>query len=96
MIDLYSVKPVDRATLREAAEDTGCLVTVEDHHQEGGIGDAVLDAFSDGRPVPRLVRLAVGTMPGSATPAEEAARRGIDAESIEAAVRMLVEQAIVP
>lgn len=96
VIDLYSVKPVDRATLREAAEGTGCLVTVEDHRQEGGIGDAVLDAFSDGRPVPRLVRLAVGTMPGSATPAEELHAAGIDAESIEAAVRMLVEQAIVP
>ncbi|MFJ7771918.1 transketolase [Streptomyces sp. NPDC097107] len=96
VIDLYSVKPVDRATLREAAEDTGCLVTVEDHRQEGGIGDAVLDAFCDGRPVPRLVRLAVGTMPGSATPAEELHAAGIDAESVEAAVRMLVEQAIVP
>ncbi|MFJ8189308.1 transketolase [Streptomyces sp. NPDC096094] len=95
VIDLYSVKPVDRATLREAAEDTGCLVTVEDHRQEGGIGDAVLDAFCDGRPVPRLVRLAVGTMPGSATPAEELHAAGIDAESIAAAGRMLVEQAIV-
>ncbi|WP_328563656.1 transketolase [Streptomyces coelicoflavus] len=95
VIDLYSVKPVDRATLRAAAEETGCLVTVEDHRQEGGIGDAVLDAFCDGRPVPRLVRLAVTTMPGSATPAEELHGAGIDAESIEAAARMLVEQAIV-
>ncbi|MFH8440257.1 transketolase [Streptomyces sp. NPDC018026] len=96
VIDLYSVKPVDRATLRAAAEETGCLVTVEDHRREGGIGDAVLDAFTDGRPVPRLVRLAVTTMPGSATPAEELHAAGIDAESIEAAARMLVEQAIVP
>ncbi|MFE9702384.1 transketolase [Streptomyces sp. NPDC005930] len=96
VIDLYSVKPVDRATLRAAAEETGCLVSVEDHRQEGGIGDAVLDAFSDGRPVPRLVRLAVTGMPGSATPAEELRAAGIDAESVEAAVRMLVEQAIVP
>ncbi|NEB21992.1 transketolase [Streptomyces coelicoflavus] len=95
VIDLYSVKPVDRATLRAAAEETGCLVTVEDHRREGGIGDAVLDAFTDGRPVPRLVRLAVTTMPGSATPAEELHGAGIDAESIEAAARMLVEQAIV-
>ncbi|MFF8092458.1 transketolase [Streptomyces sp. NPDC016675] len=96
VIDLYSVKPVDRDTLRRAAEDTGCLLTVEDHRQEGGLGDAVLDAFCDGRPVPRLVRLAVGTMPGSASPAEELHAAGIDAESVAAAVRMLVEQAIVP
>ncbi|MFJ2715683.1 transketolase [Streptomyces sp. NPDC087437] len=95
VIDLYSVKPVDRDTLRKAAEDTGCLLTVEDHHAEGGIGDAVLDAFTDGRPVPRLVRLAVREMPGSASPAEQLHAAGIDAESIAAAARLLVEEAVV-
>ncbi|MFE4410533.1 transketolase [Streptomyces sp. NPDC056821] len=95
VIDLYSVKPVDRDTLREAAEDTGCLLTVEDHHAEGGIGDAVLDAFTDGRPVPRLVRLAVREMPGSASPAEQLHAAGIDAESIAAAARLLVEESVV-
>ncbi|MGC0399170.1 transketolase [Streptomyces sp. SAI-126] len=96
VVDLYSVKPVDRDTLRQAAEDTGCLLTVEDHREEGGLGDAVLDAFTDGRPVPRLVRLAVRTMPGSASPEEQLHAAGIDAESIAAAGRLLVEQAIVP
>ncbi|KMS74858.1 transketolase [Streptomyces leeuwenhoekii] len=96
VIDLYSVKPVDRATLRQAAEETGCLLTVEDHREEGGLGDAVLDAFGDGRPVPRLVRLAVRTMPGSASPAEQLRAAGIDAESITAAGRLLTEQAVVP
>ncbi|MFS8201309.1 transketolase [Streptomyces sp. CWNU-52B] len=95
VVDLYSVKPVDRQTLREAAERTGCLLTVEDHHAEGGIGDAVLDAFLDGRPVPRLVRLAVRSMPGSATPAEQLHAAGIDAESIAASVKLLVENAVV-
>ncbi|MDI3417365.1 transketolase [Streptomyces luteolus] len=95
VIDLYSVKPVDRATLREAAADTGCLLTVEDHREEGGIGDAVAEVFADGSPPPRLVRLAVRTMPGSATPEEQLHAAGIDAESIEAAARLLVEQAVV-
>ncbi|MEU7057761.1 transketolase [Streptomyces sp. NPDC046197] len=96
VIDLYSVKPVDRNTLRRAAEDTGCLLTVEDHREEGGLGDAVLDAFLDGRPVPRLVRLAVRTMPGSASPAEQLHAAGIDAESIAVSARLLVERAVVP
>ncbi|UXY22879.1 transketolase [Streptomyces cynarae] len=96
VIDLYSVKPVDRETLREAADRTGCLLTVEDHREEGGLGDAVLDAFLDGRPVPRLVRLAVRTMPGSATPEEQLHAAGIDAESIAASARLLVEHAVVP
>ncbi|MEU2561247.1 transketolase [Streptomyces longispororuber] len=94
VIDLYSVKPVDRATLREAAEVTGCLLTVEDHRPEGGIGDAVVDAFSDGMPVPRLARLAVTGMPGSASPAEQLHAAGVDAESIAAAVRLLVEHVV--
>ncbi|MGP4011281.1 transketolase [Streptomyces sp. 4N124] len=95
VIDLYSVKPADLPTLRKAAEDTGCLLTVEDHHEEGGIGDAVLAAFLDGRPVPRLVRLAVRSMPGSASPEEQLHAAGIDAESIAAAGRLLVEEAVV-
>ncbi|OIJ88306.1 transketolase [Streptomyces colonosanans] len=95
VIDLYSVKPVDRGTLHEAANRTGCLLTVEDHREEGGLGDAVLDAFLDGRPLPRLARLAVRTMPGSATPAQQVHAAGIDAESITAAARLLVEHALV-
>ncbi|GAB3012687.1 transketolase [Streptomyces pseudoechinosporeus] len=95
VIDLYSIKPVDRLTLREAAEHTGCLITVEDHREEGGLGDAILDAFLDGRPMPRLVRLAVRTMPGSASPAEQLHAAGIDAESIAAAAKLLVEHAVV-
>ncbi|MFI6523380.1 transketolase [Streptomyces uncialis] len=90
VIDLYSVKPVDSGTLRQAADATGCLMTVEDHHPEGGIGDAVAEAFADGRPAPRLIRLAVRNMPASATPAEQLHHSGIDAASIAAGVRSLV------
>jgi transketolase len=95
VIDLYSVKPVDTATLHRAAEETGCLLTVEDHHAEGGLGDAVAEAFGDGRPVPRLVRLAVRTMPGSAAPDEQLNAAGIDAVGIAAAAKLLVEEAVV-
>ncbi|MEV8564860.1 transketolase [Streptomyces sp. NPDC051322] len=95
VIDLYSVKPVDAGTLRTAADQTGCLVTVEDHHPEGGLGDAVAEAFADGRPVPRLVRLAVTNMPGSATPQEQLEAAGIDGETVAAAIRLLLEEAVV-
>ncbi|MFI6048935.1 transketolase [Streptomyces violascens] len=95
IIDLYSVKPVDAETLRAAVEATGCLVTAEDHRVQGGIGDAVAEAFADGRPVPRLVRLGVQHMPASASSEEQLHLAGIDAESIAAAVRLLVERAVV-
>ncbi|WP_059005965.1 transketolase [Streptomyces specialis] len=93
VLDLYSVKPVDARALWAAAEETGCLLTVEDHRPEGGLGDAVLDAFTDGRPVPRLLRLAVGNMPGSATPEEQLREAGIDARAIATAARRHVAEA---
>jgi transketolase len=91
VIDLYSVKPVDRETLHAAAEATGGRVlTVEDHWPEGGIGDAVLEALSDGEAPARVVRLAVRDLPGSGKPAELLAEAGIDADHIAAATRALV------
>jgi transketolase len=90
VIDLYSIKPIDAATLLEAGRATGALVTVEDHFPEGGLGDAVLEVFAEETNAPRIRRLAVRIMPGSATPAEQLAAAGIDAEHIASAARDLV------
>jgi transketolase len=92
IIDAYSVKPIDRPTLHQAARDTGGkLVVAEDHWPEGGLGDAVLEAFAGGdAPLPRVVKLGVSKMPGSGTPAELLNEAGIDAEHIARAVRALV------
>jgi transketolase len=91
VIDLYSVKPIDEETLRAAAEATGGrFVVAEDHWPQGGLGEAVLSAFSDSDERPRVVHLAVREMPGSGTPAELLAAAGIDADHIAAAARQLV------
>lgn len=65
VIDAYSIKPLDVATLREAAHATGAIVTIEDHYPAGGLGEAVLDALAD-HPVP-VWRLAVRKIPMSGT-----------------------------
>lgn len=90
VIDLYSVKPIDAETLLAAGRETGAIVTVEDHFPEGGIGDAVLEAFAGERDHPAVRKLAVEIMPGSATPEEQLAAAGIDAEHIATAARELV------
>jgi transketolase len=90
VVDLYSVKPIDEQTLIEAAEATGVIVTVEDHHAEGGIGDAVLEVFADSSTRPRIITLAVRVMPTSGTPAELLAQAGIDRVTIAETVRTLV------
>src|SRR6185369_819597 len=92
VIDLYSVKPTDTATLSAAAAATGGrLVVAEDHHPEGGLGSAVLDALtSAGRAELTMAHLAVREMPGSGTTAELLAQAGIDADGIAAAARRLL------
>jgi transketolase len=92
VIDLYSVKPADTATLIAAAAATGGrLVVAEDHHPEGGLGSAVLDALTGaGRADVAVAHLAVREMPGSGTPAELLSASGIDAAHIAEAVRRLL------
>jgi transketolase len=95
VIDLYSIKPLDTATLIAAAEATGGrLVTVEDHWPEGGLGDAVLAAVAGMDEPPHVVKLAVTDMPKSGKPEELLAAAGIDAEHIAAAARRLVAQTV--
>ncbi|MGW5590980.1 transketolase [Streptomyces sp. NPDC003857] len=94
VIDLYSVKPVDAATLAAAARATqGRLVVAEDHHPEGGLGSAVADALLAARvPQLRLSHLAVRKMPGSGTTAELLDAAGISARHIEAAAKELLAE----
>jgi len=92
IIDLYSVKPVDTATLAAAAAVTGGrLVVAEDHHPEGGLGSAVADALTGaGRTDLAMARLAVREMPGSGTTRELLDASGISASHIAAAARRLL------
>jgi transketolase len=66
VIDLYSVKPVDEATLKDAARTVKAMLVVEDHFAEGGIADAVRSALSDAPSAP-VYSLAVRKIPKSAS-----------------------------
>ena len=91
VIDLYSVKPIDVKTLREAARATkGRIVVVEDHYPEGGLGAAVLEALADDPPV-RLAHLAVKGLPESGKPEELMNAAGISSRHIVAAATKLAQ-----
>jgi len=85
VIDLYSLKPVDADAIVKAAEETGAIVTVEDHWAEGGIGEIVATVLADAGIATKLERLAVTERPGSGPPADLLAAAGIDAAHIVAA-----------
>ena len=92
VIDLYSVKPVDQATLADAAAATGGrLVIAEDHYPQGGLGAAVLEALAGAGLPLRVRQCAVSGLPGSGTPEELMEAAGISASRIAAAARDLLK-----
>ncbi|GCF09382.1 transketolase [Dictyobacter arantiisoli] len=93
VIDAYSIKPIDEETLFAAAQEAGGkIITVEDHWPEGGLGEAVLEAFTQiDAPLPQVVKLAVESMPTSGTSAQLLEAAGISAHHIVEAVKALVK-----
>ncbi len=86
VIDLYSIKPLDLKTLQKAVHETKAIITVEDHHLEGGLGEAVTSALA---PVgAKVYCLAVTKMPHSGSPAQLLDYENISARSI---VKLVLE-----
>jgi transketolase len=88
VIDLYSIKPLDDATLMEAADTTGFLLTVEDHYAAGGIGEAVRSALIP--PAAPVYSLAVHRRPRSGKPQELLDYEGISHKAIVSKVKEII------
>ena len=52
VIDMHTIKPIDRELVLQAARETGCIVTSEEANVLGGLGSAVAEVVSEGCPVP--------------------------------------------
>ncbi|MDH5441218.1 MAG: transketolase family protein [Candidatus Bathyarchaeota archaeon] len=52
VVNMHTIKPLDRSLLEKAANETGAVVTAEDHTVIGGLGGAVAEALSETYPVP--------------------------------------------
>src|SRR3989344_4565065 len=89
VVDLYSVKPISDE-LEKIAKESEAVITVEDHFEEGGIGESVKTALA-GIDTP-IHSLAVRKMPKSGKPAELLSYEEIDARSIIEKVRELTNE----
>ena len=54
VINIHTIKPLDRDMVIKSAQKTGCVVTAEEHNIIGGLGSAVAEALSETCPVPVL------------------------------------------
>ena len=89
VIDLYSVKPIDVATVTAVANASGNnVITVEDHYPEGGIGEAIASALRNYNI--KIESLAVKRLPRSGKPEELMALANIDADAIVKKVKAIV------
>jgi transketolase len=89
IVDAYSVKPIDaKGILASAKETGGRIVVVEDHYEEGGLGDAVLEAVGTQA---TITHLAVRDIPRSGPPDALLDKYGISSGHIVAAVKALLK-----
>ncbi len=81
VINIHTIKPIDRDIIAKAAEETGAIVTAEEHYIMGGLGSAVCEVVAETKPVPVKI---VGTdrFGASGTPAELLKAYGLTAENI--------------
>ncbi len=89
VVDLYSIKPLDKERLILEAKKTGKVITVEDHYLEGGLGEAVCYALRN--EAITLEVLAVNKVSRSGTPEELIAYHGIDSKALSKKVLELVD-----
>jgi len=70
LINIHTIKPIDRELVIKAAKETGRIITVEEHNVIGGLGDAVCEVTSAECPVP-VRRIGVYDQFGYSGPAKE-------------------------
>ncbi|HIS79198.1 transketolase family protein [Anaeromassilibacillus sp. An200] len=87
VIDMHTIKPIDREIILKAAKETGKIVTAEEHNVIGGLGDAVASVLSEECPTP-LVKIGVNDEFGYSGPAVDLLKQfGLCASHIEEVVK---------
>ena len=91
VINIHTIKPIDKDILVAAAKETGAIVTAEEHSIIGGLGSAVSEALAEEYPVP-VVKLGVNDTFGKSGPALELLKIfGLDAENIVIKAKKAIE-----
>ncbi|MBE6689024.1 MAG: transketolase family protein [Ruminococcaceae bacterium] len=70
VINIATIKPIDKDILIKAAKETGAIVTAEEHSVVGGLGSAVCEALCEEKPVP-VLKVGIQDTFGKSGPAEE-------------------------
>lgn len=92
IINIHTIKPIDRNLIIESAVKTGKVVTVEEHSVIGGLGSAVCDVLSEEAPT-KVMKIGINDVFGESGPALELIQKyGLDAKSIYQKVKAFVKK----
>lgn len=90
VINIHTIKPLDEELVVKAAQETGKVVTVEEHSVIGGLGGAVAEVLAEKAPT-KMLRIGINDVFGESGPAVQLlAKYGIDAEGIYEKVKAFV------
>lgn len=82
VVDIHTIKPIDRETIIKSAKETKKLISVEDHSVIGGLGTAISDGLTEQYPT-KLIKLGINDTFGKSGKAEELLKYfGLTAENI--------------
>ncbi|MBS1687596.1 MAG: transketolase family protein, partial [Bacteroidetes bacterium] len=85
LINMHTIKPLDEAAIIKSLKKTGCVVTAEEHQQNGGLGDSVANVASRECPVPHEYVAVKDTFGESGKPTDLLQKYGLTKENIVAA-----------
>lgn len=92
VVNIHTLKPIDKEILIKAAKETGAVVTAEEHSIIGGLGSAVSEVLMEEAPVP-LKRVGIADMfCESGQPRDLMVKYGIVKEDIAQAVRSVLRR----
>lgn len=82
VINIHTIKPIDKDIITKAAKETGNIVTVEEHSVIGGLGEAVTSVVCETCPVP-VTKIGINDVYGHSGPAWDLLKEfGLTAENI--------------
>jgi transketolase len=90
VMNMATIKPLDKDAVIELAKQTGRIVTVEEHQVAGGLGSAVAEVLAEHHPTPQRFVGVHDTFGESGEPEELIKRHGLDKDSIKKVIRKLV------
>ena len=92
VVDMHTVKPIDEAAVIRAAEETGAIITAEDHNLTGGLGSAVAEVIAEHNLNTRFARVAIPNVYCCIGGADEMYHKyGMDYEGIMARVKEIIQ-----